>query len=99
MSVILTGRDMPDSCESCRLQFSNCDIRYNLGVIESTRLKLDKKRHPDCPLKSVEGLIEKIRKMPNDNPSYWHTCDVVDREDLIEIIKEYCEVSEDADCD
>lgn len=39
------------------------------------------------PLEKVLGDIKaEIRKMPNRNPSYSHTCDVVDREDVLDII-------------
>ena len=91
MSVIATGMDMPRSCGSCEASGTGvCKLWMKSSEING----IGYNRHPDCPIKSVEGLIEEIRKMPNDNPSYWHTCDVVDRENLIEIIKEYCKVSE-----
>ena len=38
------------------------------------------------PITVLEDIKEEIRKMPNRNPSYSHTCDVVDREDVFDII-------------
>jgi hypothetical protein len=87
MSVIVTGMDMPERCIQCSFHNNSndyCKIKYEFASLV--------KGKNDCPLKSIDGLIEKIKEMPNRNPSYSHTCDVVDREDLIEIIKEYCEV-------
>ena len=40
----------------------------------------------DCILNKIRADIE---TMPNANPSYTHTCDVVDREDLLGIIDKY----------
>ena len=46
-----------------------------------------------------EPILDKIRAeieaLPNANPSYTHTCDVVDREDVFDIIDEYKAESED----
>ena len=81
MSVIVTGMDMPKDCGVC---------------MECTRLKafcpvdghhephLDKRR---CPLKSIDGLIDKF-SMVNGCGDFIATYDVIN------IIKEYCEVSE-----
>ena len=37
----------------------------------------------------IEDIKAEIEKMPNRNPSYTHTCDVVDREDVLDIIDEH----------
>ena len=46
-----------------------------------------------------EDILDKIRAeieaLPNADPSYPHTCDVVDREDVFDIIDEYKAESED----
>ena len=34
----------------------------------------------------IDKVLEIIDKMPNDNPSYWNRCDVVDREALREAV-------------
>ena len=41
------------------------------------------------PLSVLEDIKAEIEKMPNRNPSYTHTCDVVDREDVLDIIDKY----------
>ena len=44
----------------------------------------------DYPFQKFEKVFEDIKaeidKLPNRNPSYSHTCDVVDREDVFDII-------------
>ena len=43
--------------------------------------------------KQVNDVLDKIRAeieaLPNTNPSYIHTCDVVDRVDVLDIIDNY----------
>ena len=87
MSVIVTDMDMPKCCRDCDYECIN-DIFVSDIILKSEYIH---KRHEDCPLKSVEGLIEKIKE-------YWIQCD-----DLLQaptlrgirkIIKEYCEVEE-----
>ena len=43
--------------------------------------------------KQLEQVLQEIRQeieqMQNANPSYWNTCDVVDRAELLEIIDEH----------
>lgn len=36
---------------------------------------------------SRQAVLEVVKSMPNDNPSYWHTCDVIDREDTLDEIE------------
>jgi hypothetical protein len=46
-------------------------------------------------LTMLDKIREEIESLPNANPSYWHTCDVVEREEVLEIIDKYRnEVSE-----
>ena len=44
----------------------------------------------------IEELLNKIRDeievLPNANPSYTHSCDVVDREDVLYIINKYKDI-------
>lgn len=40
---------------------------------------------------------EMIKKLPNANPSYWHSCDVIDRADCLAIIDECIEVKNETD--
>ena len=37
---------------------------------------------------SLNAVIEILKKMPNDNPSYWNTCDVINRQDTIDEVLE-----------
>ena len=82
MSVIVTGIDMPKNCVccndngireilDCKLIFSGC---ANCG------------RHPYCPLKNVDGLIEKLNECADDKS----TGEQVGIDFAIEIIKDYC---------
>lgn len=42
----------------------------------------------------LNKIKAEIEALPNANPSYTHTCDVVDREDVIDIIDKYIEGGE-----
>lgn len=56
--------------------------------------------HPECfnfahailnskPLQAeLEEIKDKIQKMPNANPSYYYTVDVVDRYDVLELLED-----------
>ena len=87
MAVIATGMDMPKSCWECPLtEKMSC---FNFDFEDS------EKRPKDCPLKSVEGLIEKInnlsdtiRGIRSDGNCFFTP------EEVIKIIKEYCELEE-----
>lgn len=41
------------------------------------------------PLEVLEQIRAEVKQLPNANPSYWNTCDVVEREDVFDIIDEY----------
>lgn len=45
--------------------------------------------HNVVPMKVIEDIKQEIRKLSNANPSYWHTCDVIEREDVLDIIDKY----------
>ena len=34
-----------------------------------------------------QAVLEVVKSMPNDNPSYWNTCDVINREDTLDEIE------------
>lgn len=42
----------------------------------------------------LNKIKSEIEALSNANPSYTHTCDVVDREDVIDIIDKYIEGSD-----
>ena len=46
---------------------------------------LEQQTSDDCV--SRQAAINEIKSMSNANPSYWATCDVIDREDLIDNIQ------------
>lgn len=91
MSVIVTGMDMPEcchwDCELCREDGGACI----LGTYDE---KADTKvvRPKSCPLKSVDGLIEKIQTFNNVVKEDFGTS--ISVSDCIMLIKEYCGVSE-----
>lgn len=98
MSVIITEK-IPENCKKCPLSYRDnyfsqnpplqCNFVYApLGLAED-------ERHNDCPLKSVDGLIEKIESINSTDygsvSSYEAHNAVRDvKRDIIEIIKEYC---------
>ena len=88
MSVIIKGMDMPKNCIECNhmdLQETlNCQLIYS-GCANCGR-------HPDCPLKSIEGLIKKIKENCKYNDKDRLSDYSIDLDEVIDIIKEYCEV-------
>ena len=99
MSVIVTNKDMPQDCFDCFMREKCCG--------ESCSIQ---HRKVDCPMKSVEGLIEEVNNMCDDADVFTLTTEFMNNrismEDFIDaigefyrkevagIIKEYCEVSE-----
>ena len=97
MSVIVIGMDMPESCDICSYMKTNDDLmsddyRYMycnhpyMGEFVSDYVAT---RHPNCPLKSVEGLIEEIKKHSDRLKDSLYGDGL---RHCIEIIEEYCEV-------
>lgn len=85
MSVIVTGMDVPKSCGECR-----CTTDYYDGstVCCLGANDIDWNNRPiDCPLKSVDGLIEKIEQLKKNLVRMTAT-------GAEKLIKEYCEVKE-----
>lgn len=93
MGVVIRGMDLPECCGKCR----DCRIVLpNEMKCYRTKSTMDwelgeNRRMADCPLKSVDGLIDEIKSLSNANTDYWNdNADTVDREDLIDTIREYC---------
>ena len=63
-----------------------CGDDYSPMMIEALRVLI---KHAKLNAKVFEDIKAEIRKMPNRNPSYTHTCDVVDREDVLDIIDKH----------
>lgn len=85
MSVIVTGMDMPERCHTCGLKLKGTCPRLikSVSVLQKTRLE-------DCPLKSIDGLINKVYQLDFDYGDYYdHTSEIQDK--IIATIKEYCD--------
>lgn len=66
MSVILKGLSMPKSCSECKLSFDsyNNDTQvfcYSNHITESIN-DYTNRRHPKCPLQSIDDLISNVKK-------------------------------------
>jgi len=90
MGVIISEMKMPKNCVCC----NDIGIREILGCKLIFSGCANCGRHPYCPLKSVDGLIEKINKLAYSETEYgieeFDASKIVRLDDLIEIIKEYC---------
>ena len=91
MSVIVTGIDMPKSCVCCVFyvgQVGNVYCKFTRRKVGTTVACYE--RMKDCPLRSVDGLIEEIKNtkalrcMDNLGNVF------ILEEDLYKIIKECC---------
>lgn len=85
---------MPKDCGECDLclpQGKWIDGYQEYRCAYTTDQVTYDKKDVDCPLKSVDGLIDEIKLLPNANTDYWNdNADTVDREDLIDAIRGYC---------
>lgn len=90
MSVIVTGIEMPKSCVRCDL----CDSGGYCRALQRQTDKNVNERYKRCPLKSVDGLVERINKLAYSETEYgieeFDASKIVRLDDLIEVIKEYC---------
>lgn len=92
MAVIVTKA--PKSCFECPAFATKA-----CGLWDKAKTYSDQKtrRHEDCPLKSVEGLIERIRRQEfvhhTDNGGYYMEPAEI-KDVVISIIKEYCGLEE-----
>lgn len=96
MAGIITGMEIPRNCVVCCLP---CQVK-DLANIRYSRSEFFIAK--DCPIKSVEGLIQEIKdelvfKVTIDEgtdlfPNQLVDVEVVDMEKLERLIKEYCEV-------
>ena len=86
MSLIITEMDMPKSCAECHDQ--RCKVADEWDLFDWC----DYERVEGCPLKSIDGLIEKIEQLPTIEDSEGQ--DRYMAYDVLRAIKEYCEVKE-----
>lgn len=99
MAVIVKGMDMPESCSDCPI--CHCKGKdepwnyYCSATMNDINIQeWDLTRNDNCPLRSVDGLIEKIETdmshyMYDD---YGNT--TTEHDVLVGIIKEYCGLEE-----
>lgn len=93
-AVIVTGMNMPTACKDC--EYPNCDYykaewcRHGENSINYMTARSD-----GCPLRSIDGLIERIENKKYDKPFGTEEARHNDTIDMcIDFIKEYCEVKE-----
>ena len=73
------------------IEFANClknnyTIDFNdMADFCDMAIKSLEQQSDDCV--SRQAVLDEIKSMSNANPSYWATCDVIDREDLIDNIQ------------
>ena len=105
MSVIITGMDMPENCIKCNSM--NCFLPYKKNTNrEVVKKKYMTVRHEDCPLKSVDELIELIESDENITTferfmtmGGFKFKNMIPVERAIDIIKEYCGMEDNDDTD
>ena len=88
MSVIVTGIDMPKNCVDCRKESTQNVVGIDCSWLDNK----------NCPLKSIDGLIERIEKAKGvfNQHGEQASLEATGLQYAIELIKEYCEV-QDAD--
>jgi len=100
MSVIVTRMDMPKCCDVCE---RDCPEKSKIWYLADDKdINNGTAIHPQCPLKSIDGLIEKIQNVSDYEPLvqggayYGNRYKKADqlKDEIIDIIKEYCEVKE-----
>lgn len=94
MSIIVTGMKMPQNCLDYCPMFRHGTDNYTYCVIGKSKPSAIK-RSDDCPLKSVDGLIEKIteyRNKINAGGDEFKVGQLWGIDEVTEIIKEYCEM-------
>lgn len=95
MSVIVTDMDMPSSCTMC--DYSTCEDVFTHGHCDKLDddFVINDYRHcrlNNCPMKSIEGLIDAIHKRANSGQ--WNEAVIFGIGLAVKVIKDYCEVSE-----
>lgn len=92
MSVIVR-MDMPNRCYDCPICYDmmGCPITGNGLDWEN----YDKVKLEDCPLKSIDGLIEKITQLHTQENTEGQ--DMYQAYDVVKTIKEYCGEDNDTD--
>lgn len=92
MSVIITEIVIPKTCYRCEFCREDDQLRDYCSISYDGIWHGEKERLKDCPLKSVEELVEKIEQLPSIQDSEGQ--DRYMAYDVLRTIKEYCEVKE-----
>ena len=92
--MIQIDMKMPKDCYHCPCH-KHWDVNnYICGITGDTANYIGFRRD-FCPLIEVsnEPILDKIRAeiraLSNANPSYWHSGDMVERDDVLEILDKY----------
>lgn len=91
MSVIIKGMNMPRNCMFCPLYVRDSESKH-CAVTDKWNAVSGINRLYDCPLKSIEELIEKMKENCNYDNKDKLSDYSIDLDEAIDIIKEYCEV-------
>ena len=88
MSMITTDMNVPKCCRDCDYECENEIFVYDI-ILKPEYIH---KRHEDCPLKSIEGLLKQITQLHTQENEEGQ--DMYQAYDVLRTIREYCEVSE-----
>ena len=71
----------------CDYDCDNCPLNYQQGTLGEQIEAYEKVLEIlNGDLIFKKDIVDIIKKMPNDNPSYWNSCDVVDSQELLDDI-------------
>lgn len=78
------AKDILDNGEDFRAWLER--IKWHIRKAEELYEKYEQEQCSDAV--SRQAVTKVIQSMPNNNPSNWYTCDVIDREDTLDEIEE-----------
>lgn len=93
-------KELPQGCDSCFCSYVDyCYEEYVLwcGALDECVTGNQYDRPNNCPLKSIDGLIEKINEQEfthHNGDNHWYMTPAEIKEIVGNIIREYCEVEE-----
>ena len=89
----MTREEINDFCEM-KSQFTESQIQ-KMQEMEQAEIEKAYELGKEDKIKVLDKIRAEIKALSNANPSYWHSGDMVDRDDVIEIIDKYKAESED----
>jgi hypothetical protein len=90
MAVIITDMDMPKNCNKCKNK--NCHYFHQIWWDCDSDNDYSTIRHPRCPLKSVDEMIDEIKALSTWSRSLGSVTIPYHR--VEEIIHKYCDKEE-----